>query len=73
MHFREETKTKKCHLDKIDGQVKAALSEHVTKASERQESVPEANWSPGSPGVRSEECPVSSCVSQESSQNSCWT
>lgn len=51
MHFREETKTKKCHLDKIDGQVKAALSGHVTKASGLQESVPEANWSSGSPGA----------------------
>jgi hypothetical protein len=73
MHFMEETKTKKCHLDEIDGQVKAALSEHVTKASGRQEFALEANWSPESPGAKSEECPASSSVSQESSQRSCWT
>lgn len=68
-HLTEE----QCRLDEIDGQVKTALSEHVTKASERQESVPEANWSLGFLGAKPEGCPESSSVSQESSQHSCWT
>ena len=63
MHFREGIKQRKCRLDEIDGQVKTALSEHVTKASERQESVPEENWSSESPEEEPEECPASSCVS----------
>ena len=72
MYFEAVVKERKCRLDEIDGQVKAALSEHV-RASEQQESVLEANWSPGSPVAKSEECPASSSVSQEFYQRSCWT
>jgi hypothetical protein len=56
MHFEAAVKERKCRLDEIDGQVKAALSEHATKASGLQESSLEVSWSLESLEAESREC-----------------